>query len=169
MDAMTSQITSLTIVYSTVYSGADQRKHESSASLAFVRGIHRWPVNSPHKKPVTQKMLPFDDVIMRWREINKEWCTDWIGELFMPSSSISLVILEWANKQLLTEGQYIRYWFFNDVWYPSQVINHAKSIFISWRHHVNSFTCVCGWPHKWSRNTYLSYTIRQVERWFLTS
>ena len=64
MSAMASQITSLTIVYSTVYSGADQRKHQNSASLAFVRGIHRWPVNSPHKGPVTRKMFPFDDVIM---------------------------------------------------------------------------------------------------------
>ena len=64
MGTMASQITSLTIVYSTVYSGADQRKHQSSASLAFVRGIHRWPVNSPHKWPVTRKMFPFDDVIM---------------------------------------------------------------------------------------------------------
>ena len=62
MGAMASQITSLMIVYSTVYSGAD--KHQSSASLAFVRGIHRWPVNSPHKWPVTRKMFPFDDVIM---------------------------------------------------------------------------------------------------------
>ena len=59
-----SQITSLTIVCSTGYSGADQRKHQSSASLAFVRGIHRCPVNSPHKGPVTRKMFPFDDVIM---------------------------------------------------------------------------------------------------------
>ena len=59
-----SQITRLTIVYSTVYPGADQRKHQSSASLAFVRGIHRWPVNYPHKGPVTQKMSPFHDVIM---------------------------------------------------------------------------------------------------------
>ena len=48
----------------TVFSGADQRKHQSSASLAFVRGIHWWPVNSPHKWPVTRKMFPFDDVIM---------------------------------------------------------------------------------------------------------
>ena len=54
----------LAIVYSTVYSGADHRKHQSSASLAFVRRIHRWPVNSPHKWPVTRKMFPFDDVIM---------------------------------------------------------------------------------------------------------
>ena len=60
---MASQITSLTTVYSTVYSGADQRKRQSSASLAFVRGIHRWPVNSPHKGPVTRNMFPFDDVI----------------------------------------------------------------------------------------------------------
>ena len=58
MGAMASQITSLTIVESTVYSGADQRKHQSSTSLAFVRGIHRWPVNSPHKGPVTRKMFP---------------------------------------------------------------------------------------------------------------
>ena len=64
MGAAASQITSLTIVYSTVYSGAEQWKHQSSVSLAFVRGIHRGPVNSPHKWPVTRKMFPFDDVIM---------------------------------------------------------------------------------------------------------
>ena len=64
MITMASQITSLTIVYSTVYSGADQSKHQNSASLAFVWGIHRGPVNSPHKWPVTWKMFPFDDVIM---------------------------------------------------------------------------------------------------------
>ena len=64
MSAMASQITGVSIVYSTVCSGAVQRKHQSSASLAFVRGIHRWPVNSPHKGPVTRIMFPFDDVIM---------------------------------------------------------------------------------------------------------
>ena len=53
MSVMASHITSLTIVYSTVYLGADQRKHQSYASLTFVRGIHRWPVNSTHKEPVT--------------------------------------------------------------------------------------------------------------------
>ena len=66
MDTMASQITSLTIVYSTVHSGVDQGKHQSSASLAFVRGIHRWPVNSPHKWPVTRTMFPFDDVIINF-------------------------------------------------------------------------------------------------------
>ena len=74
---MASQITSLTVVYSIVYSDADQGKHPSSASLASVRGIHRdrWitstaPVNSPHKGPVTRKMLPFDDLIM-WPSLYK--------------------------------------------------------------------------------------------------
>ena len=64
MDTVASQITSLTIVYTTVYSDADQSKHQSSASLAFVWGIHWGPVNSPHKWPVTRKMFPFDGVIM---------------------------------------------------------------------------------------------------------
>ena len=64
MGEMASQITSLMIVYWTVYSDADQRKHQSSASLAFVRGIHQGPVNSPHKWPITRKMFPFNDVIM---------------------------------------------------------------------------------------------------------
>ena len=65
MGAIASQITSLTIVYSIVYSDADQRKHQSSASLAFVRGIHRGPVNSPHKWPVMREKFPFHDVIMK--------------------------------------------------------------------------------------------------------
>ena len=62
--AMASQITSLTIIYSNVYSGTAQRNHQISASLAFVWGIHRWLVNSPHKRPITRKMFQFDDVIM---------------------------------------------------------------------------------------------------------
>ena len=46
-------------------SGVDQGKHQSSASLAFVRGIRRWPVFSLHT-PVTRKMFPFVYVIMRY-------------------------------------------------------------------------------------------------------
>ena len=64
MTMLASQIISLTVVYSIVYSGVNQRKYQSSASLAFVREIHRGPVNFPHKWPVTRKMFPFDDVIM---------------------------------------------------------------------------------------------------------
>ena len=64
MTMLASQITSLMVVYSIVYLGVNQRKHQSSASLAFVREIHRGPVNFPHKWPVTRKMFPLDDVIM---------------------------------------------------------------------------------------------------------
>ena len=86
MGAIASQITSLTIVYSTVYSDADQRKHQSSVSLAFVQGIHRRTVNSPHKWPVTRKIFPFDDVIMNMKSCTEgclnlnpsTWC-DFIG------------------------------------------------------------------------------------------
>ena len=64
MSTMASQVTSFTIVYWTIYLGIYQRKHQSPASLAFVRGIHRWLVNSPYKGPIMWKMFSFDDVIM---------------------------------------------------------------------------------------------------------
>ena len=70
MGAIASQITSLTVVFSIVYLDTDQRKRQSSAPLAFVRGIHRRPVNSPHKWPVTRKMFPFDDVIMEGKYVS---------------------------------------------------------------------------------------------------
>ena len=77
--------TCVSIVYSTVYSGTDQRKHQSSASLAFVRGIHRWAVNSPHKGPVAWKMFPFGDVIM-WFDS----CAEFIHYSCMPTGKFYL-------------------------------------------------------------------------------
>ena len=64
MGAMASLITGVSIVYSTVCSGVNQRKHQSSALLAFVRGIHWWPANSLYKGPVTRVIFPYDCVIM---------------------------------------------------------------------------------------------------------
>ena len=64
MGTIASQITSLTTVYSTVYSDEDQRKLQISAPPAFVRRLHRGAVNSTYKWPATWKILPFDDVIM---------------------------------------------------------------------------------------------------------
>ena len=75
MSRLASQITSLTVVYPIVYSDADQRKYQSSVSQAFVRGIHRGPVNSPYKWPVTRKMFPFDDVIMSWGNVGCQSAT----------------------------------------------------------------------------------------------
>ena len=63
MSAIVYQITGVSIVYSTVCSSADERKHQSSASLSFVTGNHQLPVDSLHKGPVTRQMFPLDDVI----------------------------------------------------------------------------------------------------------
>ena len=73
MSTIGFRTTSLTIVYSTVYSGSDKKNHQSSASPAFVRRIHRWQVNSPYKGPVTQKMFPFDDVTSSLRCFTKSF------------------------------------------------------------------------------------------------
>ena len=64
ISTMASKITGISIVYLNICARADQRKHQSSVSLAFVRAIHWWPVNSLHKGPVTRKMFPIDDVII---------------------------------------------------------------------------------------------------------
>ena len=93
MTTLASQITSLAIVYSIVYSDADQRKHQSSASLAFVRGIHRGPVNSPHKGPVTRKMFPFDDVVMiDCLPINNLIFSGWIVIWFSNTDAMFLIM-----------------------------------------------------------------------------
>ena len=91
MTAIASPITSLIIVYSTVSSGADQRKHQSSASLVFVRGIHRWPVNSPHKGPAPRKMSPFDDVIMiTWHQNGGPSYVRYVRAWYTITSSVSI-------------------------------------------------------------------------------
>ena len=112
MAAMASQITRLSIVYSTVYWGADQRKYQSSASLAFVRGIHRWPVNSPHKWPVTRKMFPLDDVIMdkRWIGdiLDKYSMTKWQHDNYIGHTVLLLIAPKYhcrANKRGPLLGQ----------------------------------------------------------------
>ena len=100
MSTIASQVTSLTIVYSTVYSGADQSKHQSSAPLAFVRGIHRGPVNSPHKGPVTRNMFPFDDVIMKRLYSDVTW---WLWRLKSPATPL---LLNQANTKGNIKGPY---------------------------------------------------------------
>ena len=64
MSDMASQTIGVSVVYPTIVSGEDKRKHQSSESLAVVRGTLESPVNSPHKRPVTRKMFPSDDAIM---------------------------------------------------------------------------------------------------------
>ena len=103
MSAIASQITSLAIVYSIVYSDVDQRKHQSSASLAFAWGIHRGPVNSPHKWPVTRKMFPFDDVIMHGVSIHLDCLFKRFLRLtWKKTSKISTLLVLCRGNPLLT-------------------------------------------------------------------
>ena len=74
---------------------SDQRKHQSSASLAFVQGIHRWPVNSPHEWPVTRKMFPFDYAIMLW-------CRPQVNEQISPLNPIDVDFVSTAAKNSKT-------------------------------------------------------------------
>ena len=98
MGTISSQITSLAIVYLTVYSTADQREHQSSASLAVVCGIHRWSVNSPHKWPVTRKRFPFDDVIMKSSDcVHAEWFMYSHGNLI--ESTLTATSLWWISAK----------------------------------------------------------------------
>ena len=154
MDAIASKITSLTIVYSTVYSGADQRKHQSSASLAFVWGIHRWPVNSPHKWPVTRKIFPFDDVIMvyqRLRDISWEEST-W----FEPPVLIFIQLIFWVHHN--ETMKILNYW---QRIHRLVVLPHSGSISVIRFHwpaasifgknvmilcRINRFTVQASWP-----------------------
>ena len=65
-----------------LYSDTDQRKNQSFTSLAFVRGIHRKPVNFQHKWPVTRKLFPIDDVIMpRIASLALGHAYDWRGQV----------------------------------------------------------------------------------------
>ena len=135
MGAMASQITSLTIVYSTVYSGVDQRKHQSSASLAFVRGIHRWPVNSLHKGPITRKMFPFDDVTM---EIH------WPTFFMVASQACDNRMIGHPNSSEVTPKDIIK----TDRYRAKSKGNKEQTVYIFWRNTVELprfYSCSENW------------------------
>ena len=132
MSAMASPITSVSIVYSAVCSGADQRKHQSFASRAFVRGIHRWPVNSPHKGPVTRKKFPFDDVF----NYTLCHCIQWwqVEDRFTEVDSRWKLI--GAQQQPKSYRMKYAHWFpglyYDELWYQS-TISASNSLPIHFR------------------------------------
>ena len=153
MGAMAYQITSLTIVYSSVYSGADQRKHQSSASLAFVRRIHRWPVNSPHKEPVTRKMFPFDDVIMsvnHWIQ-KRNWVQyiPWIMHSWRLDVLCSgLIPMNVTHDDVIKWKHFPRYWPFVRGIHRSPVKSLHKG---QWRGTL-MFSLICARMNGWVNN-----------------
>ena len=151
MGAMAAQITSVTIVYSTVYTGANQRKHLSSASLAFVQGIHR----SPHKWPVTRKLFSFDDIIMYRNAIirlcvssmpwqyNRTWSPMWLrGEC----ADIAIVLK--MHDDVIKWERFPRYWPFVRGIQRSPVNSPNKG---QWRGAL-MFSLICAWINDWVNN-----------------
>ena len=163
MGTLASQITSLTIVYSTVDSDVDQRKYQSSASLAFVWGIHRRPVNSPHKWPVTRKMFPFDDVIMaiRWwpLDLTDDKLTSASANGLMPSDPVYVAI--WRH---LTTTSYLKFGLGNrecNTWTncKQNAVTLTKIIEITstiWSFSILSNTRSCYWLLKFDGHLSLS-------------
>ena len=121
MSVMASQISDVSIVYWIICSGADQRNHQSSVSVAFMRGIHRWPLNSPHKGPVTRKMFPFGDVTVNC------WCLRHANETPFTILAIryfhywKYILYEYTDKVLFPNAQ---------KWYTH--VNELSGIVIRW-------------------------------------
>ena len=160
MNVMASQITCVSIVCSTVCSDADQRTHQSSASLAFVRGIHRWPVESHHKRPVTRKMFLFDDVIMYFAY--NAWCylksrcmkSNVIGHMFRFADFLNNVISHFdpSSSEMTVRKAYVPYtaskitFTHSQWWLPQHTIGCEK---MGWsgchlEKHAMSERLVCG-------------------------
>ena len=129
MSVMASNITGISIVYSAVCSGADQRKHQTSTSLAFVWGIHQWQVNSPHKGTVTWKVFPFDDIIMRCFILYNGWpCICCCQGSFYHGNGSILTLWSWLNdeKQLI----WCKFSYVNNHLYSVINFNHVKLRYI---------------------------------------
>ena len=148
MGPMASQITGVPVVYSTDCSGGDQRKHQSSASMAFVWGIHRWPVNSPHKGPITRKMFPFDDVIMISSHATKYSLK---GKICCNLAMINVIHIHirvnYGGYKMI---KYIMISHYNDVIMGSITstnASNAENVSIRWRN--RNITCsIVSWEHR---------------------
>ena len=130
MGAIAHQINTVMIVYWTVYSGADQRKHQSSASLAFAWKIHRWPLNFPHKGPVTRKCF----------------------YLMTPSCSICHIqcqAIVWNSDHTLSK--YTFKWRINPTWWRIKWWPVNSPHKDQWRR-ASMFTLICTWLNVWVNN-----------------
>ena len=118
MEALASQISDDSIVCSTVGSGADQRRHQSSASLAFVRGLNGWPVKSSHKGPVTWKMLAFDDVITLFKFYLTRIKEKRVGPSKREYLRVYFIFFWWPHKHITWNGRPLVEDMFNELVIP---------------------------------------------------
>ena len=146
MSVMASQISSLMIIYSTLYSGADQRTHQSYVSLAFVRGIHRWPLNFPHKGSVTWKMFPFGGIIMRFVYLTaitlNDLCT-WSRQILHVALSVECSHY-WCQTGM--SSCYVIDCFLRKCWYKQKSfpsLNRSRLVVIDkWKGHSMGKDCI---------------------------
>ena len=139
MSLIVSQITGVSGVYSTVCSGANKKKHQSSASLVFVTGIQRWPLDSHHKGQVTWKMFPFDNVIMCFRRDHQLiWCVRKLLFIILLSNPINLFTylaynladqLFWSIIHVQTLQKYT-YRNVTDGWFPQFVSSNENIVVV---------------------------------------
>ena len=130
---MAFRITSLTIVYSNVYSDTDQSKHQSSASLTLVRGIHRWPVNFPHKGPVTRKCFHLMTSSWLWVSVDSgDTFTHFLqGKLPNQRAHDAIITSLWRQNDVATS-----FWRHNDATMASCVRWETPTQY-------NKAVCVC--------------------------
>ena len=128
MTTVAFQITSRTIVYSIVYSGADQRKHQSSASLAFVRRIHRgrWI-------PRTKGQLRGKCFHLMTSSCNARHGVLDSGDLITSNHGLSTLDVQWV-AQISSES---RFWLDNRLFNSLSIWNVSAPL-IRW-HHLNLF------------------------------
>ena len=154
MGAIGSQITSHTIVYSTIYSSADQRKHRSFASLSFVRGIHRWPVNSPHKWPVTRKIFP---------SMTSSWCTGLWDE---KRTSSGVTVSRYFHTELAIERLIVYDYI------PCEVIGKSMSNQGNqhWPHARNGNHSLVPWRWNYLKasSVFLAFSVENLNKWWIS-
>ena len=119
------------------------KKTSNSAPLAFVWGIHRWPVNSPHKGPVTRKMFPFDDVILWYLVVVATICL----KIDMSELLIEFVCLNHVNDFILTTLALFFLAMLHMIWYCNWYYRHEERRAI-----VYWFTCKCCLMNRWYTN-----------------
>ena len=148
MSMMASQITSLTIVYSTVYPWRRSKKTSKLHITGLCGGIHRWPVNSLHKGPVMRKMFPFDCVIIHFIEFQLRWIQyDKIQRQIVTSPSSFFPCLTWNNKR----NQHC----------PLGNVAAVIKVFKCWTHFINLYLLVKLLPGEYHKTV---LTISQ--QWF---
>ena len=150
MSAMASHITGVSIVCSTVCSGADQGKHQGSASLAFVRGIHWSLVNSPHKRPVTRKMFP------RWRHHGSVTPIR-VGCLHLELAYICYFV--WMKRKNMSpqQGKY-------QVWATIHNISFSVQIMVCTQQATNTYLFQC-WPRSTTPYGTTRWRLKSPESW----